>query len=75
MFNAYIIFKGMGYCLEFLTLQNEYLEKKRRKEDVGNLNRREQINRVEVDKDKFFYLCDNDNKISFKICVVKLSFK
>ena len=75
VFNAYIIFKGMGYCLEFLTLQNEYLEKKRRKEDVGNLNRREQINRVEVDKDKFFYLCDNDNKISFKICVVKLSFK
>ena len=75
VFNAYIIFKGEGCCLEFLTMRNEYLEKKRRNEDVRNMNRRDQINRVEVDKDKFLYLCDNDFKISFKICVVKLSFK
>ena len=75
VFNAYIIFKGEGCCLEFLTMRNEYLDKKRRNEDVRNMNRRDQINRVEVDKDKFLYLCDNNFKISFKLCVVKLSFK
>ena len=75
VFNAYIIFRGLGYCLEFLTLKNEYLEKKRRNEDFGNNNLREQINRVEIDKDKFLFLCDNDYNITYKICVVKLSYK
>ena len=75
VFNAYIIFKGLGYCLEFLTMKNEFLEKKRRNENLGNMNRREQINRVGMDKDKFLFLCDNDNNITFKICVVKLSYK
>ena len=75
IFNAYIIFKGLGYCLEFLTMKNEFLEKKRRNEDIRNMNKREQINRVEINKDKFLFLCDNDYNISFKICIVKLSYK
>ena len=75
VFNAYIIFRGLGYCLEFLTLKNEYLEKKRSNVDFGNNKFREQINRVELDKDKFLFLCDNDYNITFKICVVKLSYK
>ena len=73
VFNAYIIFKGIGYCLEFLTMNNEYLEKKLRNENIGNS--REQINKVELDKDKFLFLCDNNYQITFKICVVKLSYK
>ena len=56
-------------------MKNEFLEKKRRNENLGNMNRREQINRVGMDKDKFLFLCDNDNNITFKICVVKLSYK
>ena len=73
VFNAYIIFKGIGYCLEFLTMNNEYLEKKLRNENIGIA--REQINKVELDKDKFLFLCDNNYQITFKICVVKLSYK
>ena len=75
VFNAYIIFRGLGYCLEFLTLKNEYLEKKRSNVDFGNNKFREQINRVELDKDRFLFLCDNDYNITYKICVVKLSYK
>ena len=73
LFSAYIIFKGLGYSLEFLTMNNEYLEKKFRNENIGNA--REQINKVELDKDKFLFLCDNNYKITFKICLVKLSYK
>ncbi len=73
LFSAYIIFKGLGYSLEFLTMNNEYLEKKLRNENIGNA--REQINKVELDKDKFLFLCDNNYKITFKICLVKLSYK
>ena len=73
LFSAYIIFKGLGYSLEFLTMNNEYLEKKLRNENIGNA--REQINKVELDKDKFLFLCDNNYKMTFKICLVKLSYK
>jgi hypothetical protein len=75
VFNTYIIFKGIGYGLEFLTLKNMYLEKKRNRENINNLNGREQINLLEIDKDKFMFLCDNNYQISFKICVIKLSYK
>ena len=56
-------------------MKNEFLEKKRRNEDIRNMNKREQINRVEINKDKFLFLCDNDYNISFKNCIVKLSYK
>ena len=75
IYNTYIIFRGMGYSMEFITLKNEFLEKKRKKENLNGLNRREQINTVNIEKDKFLYLCDNQYQIQFKICVVKLSFK
>ena len=75
IYNTYIIFRGMGYSLEFVTLKNEFFEKKRRKENLNGLNRREQINTIDIEKDKFLYLCDNQYQIKFKICVVKLSFK
>ena len=75
IYNTYIIFRGLGYSLEFVTLKNEFLEKKRKNENVNNLNRREQINTIEIEKDKFLYLCDNQYQINFKICVVRLSFK
>ena len=75
IYNTYIIFGGLGYSLEFVTLKNEFLEKKRKNENVNNLNRREQINTIEIEKDKFLYLCDNQYQINFKICVVRLSFK
>ena len=65
----------MGYSMEFITLKNEFFEKKRKKENLNGLNRREQINTVNIEKDKFLYLCDNQYQIQFKICVVKLSFK
>ena len=75
IYNTYIIFRGMGYSMEFITLKNEFFEKKRKKENLNGLNRREQINTVNIEKDKFLYLCDNQYQIQFKICVVKLSFK
>lgn len=75
IYNTYIIFRGVGYSLEFVTLKNEFLDKKRRKENLNGLNRREQINTIDIEKDKFLYLCDNQYQIKFKICVVKLSFK
>ena len=75
IYNTYIIFRGMGYSLEFVTLKNEFFEKKRKKENLNGLNRREQINMVDIEKEKFLYLCDNQYQIKFKICVVKLSFK
>ena len=75
IYNTYIIFRGMGYSMEFITLKNEFFEKKRKKENLNCLNRREQINTVNIEKDKFLYLCDNQYQIQFKICVVKLSFK
>ena len=75
IYNTYIIFRGMGYSLEFVTLKNEFFEKKRKKENLNGLNRREQINMVYIEKEKFLYLCDNQYQIQFKICVVKLSFK
>ncbi len=75
IYNTYIIFRGMGYSMEFITLKNEFFEKKRKKENLNGLNRREQINTINIEKDKFLYLCDNQYQIQFKICVVKLSFK
>ena len=75
IYYTYIIFRGTGYSLEFVTLKNEFFEKKRKNENLTNLNRREQINTIEIEKDKFLYLCDNQYQILFKICVVKLSFK
>ena len=75
VFNAYIIFRTNGYGLEFLTLKNNYLEKRRNRVNVDNLNLKEQINRIEIEKNRFLFLCDNNYQITFKICVVKLSYK
>lgn len=75
VFNAYIIFRTNGYGLEFLTLKNDYLEKRRNRVNFDNLNLKEQINRIEIEKNRFLFLCDNNYQITFKICVVKLSYK
>ena len=75
VFNVYIIFKSPGYGLEFVTMVNDYLERVKRKEDPVLMNKDNQINKVEIDKEKFLFLCDNENKINFKICVVTLSYK
>ena len=75
VFNAYIIFRTNGYGLEFLTLKNDYLEKIRNGIIVNNLNLKEQINKIEIEKNRFLFLCDNNYQITFKICVVKLEYK
>ena len=75
VFNVYLIFETQGYGLEFVTMTNDYLERKKRKEDINRLNKNNQINKVDIDKEKFLFLCDNENKIKFKICVMKLSYK
>ena len=75
VYNAYIIFRTDGFGLEFLTLKNDYLEKKRNGINIDNINLKEQINRIEIDKDRFLFLCDNNHQINFKICVVELHYK
>ena len=65
IFHNYIIFKKEKYGLEFINIPKKNIP--------GNniVNSIEQTNEIELDFQKFLFLCSNDNKITIKIVIIK----
>ena len=65
IFLPYIVFKIQNYGLEFINLS----EKEISQNLIG------QINKIELDLEKFLFLLDDENIIALKICVTKIFYK
>ena len=69
IFHNYIIFKNQKYGLEFINMP---------KKDIPGqniINSIEQTNEIELDFQKFLFLCRDDNKITIKIIIIKEFYK
>jgi hypothetical protein len=69
VFQSYIIFRNQKYGIEFLNLSedNSFINNN----DLIEENGIEKIYSMEIDFDKFLYLCNEENKIGFKIFITK----
>ena len=71
---TYIIFRNQKYGLEFIHLTNPIIAQNLLGKYDTKQNR-EQINSIELEVNKFLYLCNEQNKISLKILVTKSFYK
>ena len=72
VFHSYIIFRSKNYGLEFVNLSedNSLINNNNLIEQNGI----EKIYSIEIDFDKFLYLCNEQFKIEFKIFITKILY-
>ena len=71
---TYIIFRNQKYGLEFIHLTNPFISQNLLGKYDTKQNR-EQTNTIELEVNKFLYLCNEQNKISLKILMTKSFYK
>ena len=73
-FHAYITFKNQKYGLEFINLYENSTIKKSNNSNIGNTIN-EQISFIDLNDKQFLFLCDEQNKIYFKVYITKSFYK